>query len=257
VAEALAQDRLILVAEDHEANREVLRRQLNRLGYACEIAPDGAAALEMWKAKSYALLLTDCHMPEMDGFGLTDAIRKLEAGSDRHSPIVAVTANVLQGEAERCLAAGMDDFLPKPAEMTALKAVLDKWIGPPVGAKPAPAITPLRRSTDTIVLDLTIMKQAFGEINDDARNMFKLFVDSIRPLIGKFEDELSGEKLEAACETIHKARGAVANAGGKELAAIMAEIEAALINRDVANARDHGTTIRPAWDRLLEAIAAV
>jgi CheY-like chemotaxis protein/HPt (histidine-containing phosphotransfer) domain-containing protein len=259
VDEALDRKQLILVAEDHEANRQVLRRQLNRMGYACEIANDGVQALAMWNSKPYALLLTDCHMPELDGFGLTDAIRQMEAGTDRRAPIVAITANVLQGEAERCLAAGMDDFLPKPAEITVLKATLEKWIGAPVGAKPAPAPGPapaLRPVPGEPVLDLTIMSQTFGEINDEARDMLKLFVDSIRPLIDKFETEFGDLRLESACQTIHKARGAAANAGGKELAGVMGRIEAALIADDLAAAREHSLAVRPAWERLLAAIAS-
>jgi CheY-like chemotaxis protein len=100
VEESLAANRLILLAEDNETNREVILEQLHLLGYSAEMAVDGVAALSMWRTGRYALLLTDCHMPNMDGFELTAAIRA-EEQPGMHLPIIAVTANALQGEAER------------------------------------------------------------------------------------------------------------------------------------------------------------
>ena len=133
VEEARALGELVLVAEDNPTNRAVAVRQLNRLGLAAEVAVDGKEALDMWRRGSYALVLTDCHMPEMDGFELTHAIRKAEEAGSARVPVVAVTANVLEGEAERCLAAGMDDYLGKPVELVDLRRVLARWIQLPQG----------------------------------------------------------------------------------------------------------------------------
>ncbi|MDP3282484.1 MAG: ATP-binding protein, partial [Nitrosomonas sp.] len=108
--EALRQGKLILVAEDNDINQKVIRQQLNLLGYAGDIANDGREALKRLQDCNYALLLTDLHMPEMDGFELTKAIRSGET-SKKHIPIVALTANALKGEREHCLSAGMDDYL--------------------------------------------------------------------------------------------------------------------------------------------------
>jgi CheY-like chemotaxis protein len=262
VEEALAQGRLILVAEDHIANQDVLRRQLNRLGYACEIAEDGVAALALWRSKTYALLLTDCHMPNLDGFGLTAEIRRTEAAGTR-APIVAITANVLQGEAERCLAAGMDAFLPKPVELATLGATLAQWMGGAsaprgMGAATLRAATPAGQPApdgDLPVLDLDRIRDAFGEIDDGVREYFGVFEDSVRPLLSQFEHELETARHLEARETIHKAKGAVANAGGKQLAAVMHEIEKALVEQDYGRASVHAQNLRPAWDRLTDAIA--
>lgn len=255
--DALAQGRLILVAEDHPANREVLRRQLNRLGFACEIAHDGQQALEMWKVKPYGLVLTDCHMPAMDGFGLTAAIRKSEVASGRRVPVVAITANVLQGEAERCLAAGMDDFLPKPVELKVLKAVLEKWLNGGAVTAPTDANPATCAADSPLVLDLTSMRETFGAINDDARDMLRFFVSTIEPLVVKYADEMERSDIPAAYETLHKARGAVANAGGRELAAIMGDVETELAAQNVDAARARGQEIDPAWRRLVNAINEV
>lgn len=127
VDQALAAQRLILLADDNETNRDVIQQQIRMLGYDCELAEDGLVALQMWRSGRYALLLTDCHMPRMDGFALTTAIRSAEP-EGTHVPIVAITANAMHGEAQRCLAHGMDDYLSKPMRMEDLAPVLHKWL---------------------------------------------------------------------------------------------------------------------------------
>ncbi|MGH8762588.1 MAG: PAS domain S-box protein, partial [Nitrosospira sp.] len=124
---ALKEGTLILVAEDNDINQKVIRQQLALLGYAADIAGDGREALKRWESGNYALLLTDLHMPEMDGYQLTATIRRAESGKAR-KPIVAFTANALKGEAEHCRAVGMDDYLSKPVQLLHLKAVLQKWL---------------------------------------------------------------------------------------------------------------------------------
>jgi PAS domain S-box-containing protein len=110
IAQAQASGTLILLAEDNETNRDVMGAQLRLLGYAAEVAEDGVIALEKWRSGRFALLLTDCQMPLMNGFELTAFIR-MEEGSELRKPIIAVTADAMQGEAQRCLDSGMDDYL--------------------------------------------------------------------------------------------------------------------------------------------------
>jgi CheY-like chemotaxis protein len=127
VEQAAASCKLILLAEDNETNQDVIREQLRLLGYAAEVAEDGVTALEKWRTGRYALLLTDCHMPLMDGYELTAFIRQ-EEGSGPHKPIIAVTANVMQGESRHCLDCGMNDYLSKPLRTDELMAMLTKWL---------------------------------------------------------------------------------------------------------------------------------
>jgi HPt (histidine-containing phosphotransfer) domain-containing protein len=105
------------------------------------------------------------------------------------------------------------------------------------------------------VLDLTLMREAFGEIDDGVREFFGIFVDSVQPLIAKFEEELGSARYTESRETIHKAKGATANAGGRELAAVMHTIEVALVEQKYEDAHRHSQRLRPAWDRLAQAIA--
>ena len=143
IDEAVQARRLILLAEDSVTNRDAIQEQLRLLGYTCEVAQDGAMALQMWQngldlhgghgvvsagpSGRYALLLSDCHMPNLDGFGLTEAIRRQEPAGTR-LPIIAITANAMQGEARRCRERGMDDYLSKPLRMSELAPMLKKWL---------------------------------------------------------------------------------------------------------------------------------
>jgi len=137
---ALTQPKLLLV-EDNEANRHVTLTLLNRLGYSCDLAVNGLDATRAMLSTRYPLVLMDLQMPEMDGLAATSEIRKAEQGGLR-TPIVAMTANVMVGDRERCLAAGMDDYLPKPFHRHELEAMLHKWLGQV--ESPGAACAPIR-----------------------------------------------------------------------------------------------------------------
>jgi signal transduction histidine kinase/CheY-like chemotaxis protein len=129
VMQAEDEKTLILLVDDHPVNRMVMARQVSMLGYAAETAEDGFAALDLWSTGRFALLITDCNMPEMDGYELARRIREVEArkGLPR-TPIIACTANAMGGEAEKCLAAGMDDYIAKPTQIPQLAEKLDRWL---------------------------------------------------------------------------------------------------------------------------------
>jgi CheY-like chemotaxis protein len=120
---------LILVVDDHPVNRELLARQLKLLGLNAETAESGKIALTMWKTGCFALVITDCHMPEMDGYTFTRAVRKIEREKKIiHTPVIAWTANARIEEKQFCQHAGMDDLLVKPVDLAQLKRVLMKWL---------------------------------------------------------------------------------------------------------------------------------
>src|SRR6267142_1214734 len=131
----------ILLAEDNPVNQEVILAMVESLGCSVEIAGDGEEAIEKMAKGGYSLVLMDCQMPRKDGYEATTEIRRLEdaAGEKRHIPIVALTANAMEGDRERCLTSGMDDYLSKPLGREALRTVLERWIGedPQAGAQVA------------------------------------------------------------------------------------------------------------------------
>ena len=126
--EVQRQDQLILVAEDNDINRKVILRQLQLVGYTAEVCVNGREALQRWRSGNFALVLTDLHMPEMDGYALATAIRT-EEGAARRTPIIALTANALRTEELRCRDLGMDAYLTKPIRLPQLKAAIETWLG--------------------------------------------------------------------------------------------------------------------------------
>jgi len=116
----------ILLVEDNPVNERVATRMLERLGYRVDVAENGIEALATSARTAFDLILMDCQMPEMDGFETSRALREREGG-DKHTPIVAMTANAMQGDRDRCLRAGMDDYIAKPVLMSDLEAVLERW----------------------------------------------------------------------------------------------------------------------------------
>lgn len=118
----------ILVAEDHPINRAVIERQLDLLGYTCTLVEDGQRALQELADRRYDLLITDCHMPVLDGYELTRRIRAAERVTGAHLPIIALSASALPEQVEKCRLTGMDDFLAKPVRLEELKRTLGKFV---------------------------------------------------------------------------------------------------------------------------------
>ena len=241
--EARCTGRLILVAEDNEINQKVILQQFLLLGQVADIASNGREALKRWQSGDYAILFTDLFMPEMDGYGLAAAIRTAENAANetragtagRHRiPIIAITASVLKGEAARCRAAGMNDYLSKPVQLAALKTMLEKWlpvvIPGPIPAETAPAETALLAPPDmgaTAPVDVNVLKALVGD--DEA--MIREFLHDFRISAARAAVELraacaAGQAM-AAGALAHKLKSSSRSVGALALGELCAEMEQA------------------------------
>jgi ABC-type amino acid transport substrate-binding protein/CheY-like chemotaxis protein/nitrogen-specific signal transduction histidine kinase/HPt (histidine-containing phosphotransfer) domain-containing protein len=238
VEEARKQGSLILVAEDNATNRDVIGRQLNLLGYTCEMAEDGEKALNAWRSNNYGILLTDCNMPIMDGFELTNAIRKDEEGTNTHSKIIAITANALQGEAERCLESGMDDYMSKPIDMTELREKLHKWMPHTKETskqyvqdeKIVADDTPLKGSNGPI--DENALKTMFGDDEDMFREILVDFIEPSKGIIKEIQIGFEQHSAENVKQGAHKLKSSALSIGAVELGELCQILEEAGKNDD-------------------------
>jgi CheY-like chemotaxis protein len=207
-----AQHRLLL-AEDNPVNQRVAVHMLGKLGYAVDVVDNGALAVAAVAGGNYALVLMDCQMPEMDGFAATAAIRRAEARS-RHLPIVAMTANAMQGDREQCLAAGMDDYLAKPIDATRLAALLAEWLPTDAASDAAGCARAVPDSvcrgfrfagrqaptldTNPAAIDMRRLTDLFGDDEGVIDELLTVFQQSLQPLRERLKREVRehGDELK-------------------------------------------------------------
>lgn len=174
----------VLVAEDNQVNQRVAVMQLQHLGYEGVTVPDGKQAVEQALSGRFAAVLMDCQMPEIDGFEATNKIRLSEALTGSHIPIIGLTAQAMTGDREKCIAAGMDDYLSKPVTLDKLRSTLELWTNRDEGN-----IKPFEKERETgdgangggDDLNLSELRKSVGE--EDARDILSVFIESADALL--------------------------------------------------------------------------
>jgi PAS domain S-box-containing protein len=225
IAEARAQNRLILVAEDDEVNQKVILQQLALSGYAAEVAGNGVEALHMWREGTYSLLLTDLHMPEMDGYTLAETIRREETGH-RRIPILALTANAFRGEANRAHAAGMDAYLTKPVKLSALRAALKKWLPHDNGmsaSNTSVAMTP--SSPMTSAVDVSALKELFGDNSGVMHDLLTTYLETTLQSMKEMRAAVAIGDARQVGAIAHKLKSSFRTFGAMTLGDLCAELE--------------------------------
>jgi signal transduction histidine kinase/CheY-like chemotaxis protein/HPt (histidine-containing phosphotransfer) domain-containing protein len=232
VAQAEMERTLVLVVDDHPINRMLLIRQVSVLGYACEAAENGRVALESWKSNRFGLVITDCNMPEMDGYELVRAIRSLEhAGGLQRTLVIACTANALKGEAENCFAAGMDDYIAKPVELSKLLLKLDQWLpiphsgGPPTERARDPSPAPAQAPVSPI--DRTVLAEISGGDAILEREVFARFLEVNRQDVAALSLALERRDTSLLITMAHRIKGSSNAIGASALAEVCARLEKA------------------------------
>ncbi|MDA8243753.1 MAG: PAS domain S-box protein [Elusimicrobia bacterium] len=200
----------ILLAEDNPVNQKVAMRQLEKLGYEASLAANGLEAVAAVKDSSFDLVLMDCQMPEMDGFQATREIRRLQADEQRRMPIIAMTANALQGDKEKCLEAGMDAYIPKPVRIEQLETLIARWDAP---------------------LDSFTLKD-LGELGGDdggefLKGIFSTYLKDLPERAGAVRAAVAANEPESLRQAAHALKGSSGNIGARRLQKICLMLEQA------------------------------
>jgi two-component system sensor histidine kinase/response regulator len=216
----MASGHRVLVADDNPISQQVTKLLVEKLGYLVETAANGIEAVQAIVQQRYALVLMDCQMPTMDGYVATGEIRRVE-GSDRHTPIIAFTASAGSRERERCLQAGMDDFLEKPIRRNELIEVLNRWAS---GANSPEADTGAPKvSEGDGWIDESALRALETELGADVLNqMIERLVDEADLSLRRME--AAGDKSDVA-EAAHRLKGGALTMGFVRLGRVCAYLE--------------------------------
>lgn len=238
----MSSNKLILLAEDNIVNQKVAIRQLQKLGYRADAVANGREAIEALSRIHYDLILMDCQMPEMDGYEATAEIRRSE-GNRKYTPIVAMTAHALTGDKEKCIAAGMDDYLSKPVKPEELRRVLELFCKAPStdpGDPSGPTTAPL--------VDIDRMHEMMGDRPVELDEILNLYLDQMGQNLHQLGAAVaSGNHVEVEL-IAHNCAGTSANCGMNAVAIPLRELEAA----GRTGCLDHAPSVLAQANRLFE-----
>jgi CheY-like chemotaxis protein len=238
----------VLVAEDNVVNQKVAMRMLEKLGCRVDVVANGLEAVEAIGRIAYDCVFMDCQMPEMDGYEATAAIRQ-HAGQDRmHLPIIAMTANAMQGDREQCLAAGMDDYVSKPVTTDDLLAVLRRWVwssAAPSGQPAPPGTTPACASTiaaqeEAPALDVAafaVLEETCGDDDPEVLvDIVTLFIQDTHGYVEVLRNAAAIQDTVALEQAAHTLKSTSANVGALGMVTLCQELQRLGRAGTVANA---------------------
>jgi len=211
-SDATPEKAMVLIAEDNPVNQKVAMLQLKKLGYGSFAVGSGRKAIEELKKRNYALVLMDCQMPDMDGFETTGVIRKSETMTGKHIPIIGLTAHAMEGDREKCIAAGMDDYLSKPTSLEKMSKMLSKWTEESDGKNQKEADERLQD------LEMVLPEELLAEL-------MPLFVVSTQRSLDEIRAAIVDKNLEKIIDKAHEIKGAAAGMGATKVSAISKELE--------------------------------
>jgi polar amino acid transport system substrate-binding protein len=237
---------LILVAEDNPVNQKVAVLQLNNLGYAAHAVANGQEAVDAILNGAYTLIFMDCQMPEMDGFQATGAIRKAEVLTGRHIPIVAMTAHAMEGDKDKCIAAGMDDYISKPVDPKKLQDILSRWLSKDAKNK---ASMPINVPESALTADDEVPPQTVNEdpINiaaleracgrEMAQEILQVFMSAAETLLEGLEAARQRHDGRAIESLAHQLKGSSSAIGATEIMRLCVRMEDAAAQDNWVQAR--------------------
>ncbi|MES3020701.1 MAG: EAL domain-containing protein [Pseudomonadota bacterium] len=245
----------VLVVEDNRTNQMVAAGMLSMSGCECEFASNGREALEATRHRQFDLILMDCSMPEMDGYEATAHLRVREANGARRTPVIAMTANTLHGDAARCLEAGMDDYLAKPITLAELRHKLDTWLP---GTDQPHALPGHERGGDgDDPLDLAVLVKLREILGASLPQAVSPFLEDTPQYLLELEAAVHGGDLEDARAKAHVIKGSAGNLGATRLAQLAKEAEEHATAGDLALAAPLLPRLRVAYNAVAAALAGV
>jgi CheY-like chemotaxis protein/HPt (histidine-containing phosphotransfer) domain-containing protein len=246
--------RPVLVIDDTPINLTVVSRQLARLGLSHETTSDPLKGLELAKSGAYGALLVDVVMPDISGPDFAREVRAWEKrpGADgRRVPIIAVTG-LAADDRQRCLAAGMDDFLTKPIAFQELQDTLERWLGNASASPSGVAAAPIRMPAEPAPIDVPKLGTILG-IDDEAEisSIIALFCDNFASLAKQLERAVSAQDREATHRAAHAAKGAASTAAAVPLSHILQTIEESSLSADWTAIAGQVRRVGPEFERVL------
>ena len=243
----------VLVAEDNPVNQLLARRLLERDGHAVVVVDNGEAILDALEAHSFDLLLLDVHMPVMDGFKATAAIRKREQTTRQHLPIIGVTASAMQGDRERCLAAGMDDFIPKPIEIEDLQAAIDRQAPP--ATKPQDSISPLPTEASPPVFDQEALSRRLEGDERLLKTLIGVFSEDYPKQLERLHLAVSEQNADTLTRIAHGMKSAIATFHAEPARQAALHLEEIGRSQDLGSAPQLLTHLENELDKLHKALS--
>ena len=250
----------VLLVEDNPTNQGLAMAMLKRLGVRWQLATNGAEAVARCQQDDFDLVLMDCQMPVMDGFDATRAIRQLPDSLRAAIPIIALTANAMQGDERRCREAGMDAYLAKPYTLQSLRATLLKWLPTSPADRPAPDLT--RAGTLTVTplaaapcaaIDQAVI-DSLRELDESGgvallHELLESFLESADRSIAQVESAIASDDAAALCRAAHTSKSSAANLGAIALSGCYRELEQFGREGRISEARDRLAHVRFEHDR--------
>jgi CheY-like chemotaxis protein len=232
----------ILLAEDNPVNQKVALRQLQSLGYLADVVANGQEVLDLLEQVKYDLIFMDCQMPVMDGYEATRRLRQRERGSGHHTVVIALTANAMHEDRERCLQAGMDDYLSKPVLKEDLERVINYWSRRIASSAPGAANGPTSEvaspappspegasgnSDPTLPypIDSAYLERVTGGDSQFQRELLQVFVQDCQNLLPQLRQAVAAGNAEDLRKIAHRLKGASANVGAHAFSQAARELE--------------------------------